>query len=171
MPPCLSLENDTSSGASYLFFPFFRVPLCDHNDGGSIDDVAWHVVRGRLIFDKYTMKCTIGSVVECVIAIHATRVRFSDIACFFFLRTSFYGSCYFLNHFVGNRRAWTTVFVLILAIFVKNERARVSDLSVLTMTQLRPESTKSSERGYIQAGWSTKPQIPSHANVHAVLES
>ena len=105
MPPCLSLENDTSSGASYLFFPFFRVPLCDHNDGGSIDDVAWHVVRGRLIFDKYTMKCTIGSVVECVIAIHATRVRFSDIACFFFLRTSFYGSCYFLNHFVGNRRA------------------------------------------------------------------
>ena len=59
----------------------------------------------RQTFVISDIKCTIGSVVECVIAIHATRVRFSDIACFFFLRTSFYGSCYFLNHFVGNRRA------------------------------------------------------------------
>ena len=42
-------------------------------------------------FFANSIKCTIGSVVECVIAIHATRVRFSDSAYFsFFFLTYFF---------------------------------------------------------------------------------
>ena len=66
-------------------------PMCALIDLSAIRSERHLISKG---FVKIVIGCIIGSVVECVIAIHATRVRFTDDAFLFLSFLFFYVSTY-----------------------------------------------------------------------------